>query len=62
MAAVSAASTVASQLLSRSPCATRGVTKATVRALPRRVSDTARSALAASAAVTPGTISTRMLR
>ena len=35
----------------------RGVAKTTLRLTPRRVSDTPSSALAATAAVTPGTIS-----
>src|SRR5882762_5959470 len=57
MTAVSAASTLAAQSFSRSPLPARGVTKTTWRARPRRVSDTPSSALAAVAAVTPGTIS-----
>src|SRR5216684_8696762 len=57
MTAVSAASTLAAQSFPRSPLPARGVTKATWRARPRRVSDTPSSALAAVAAVTPGTIS-----
>jgi hypothetical protein len=55
---VSAALAAFTQLLDCSPAPTRGVTKVTLRAKPRRVSEMPSSALAANAAVTPGTTST----
>ena len=56
-ATVSAFRAARSQSERDSPWPTRGVTNATERETPRCVSDTPNSALAASAAVMPGTIS-----
>src|SRR5262245_22326057 len=57
MTAVSATAAFLAHWLGASPSPTRAVTKATRRAAPRCVSDMPASALAASAAVTPGTTS-----
>src|SRR5262245_32361822 len=57
MAPVPALASGAAQSLAAWPSPTRGVANATLRLRPRRVSETPRSAAAASAAVMPGTTS-----